>query len=572
MKTKIKRQFEIFSTYVKGKIKFDLVAGVTVALIAIPQAMAYATIAGVNPIFGLYTAIIPAIIGSLFGSSNQLVTGPTNATALVTASILIIYADQSDYIEFVFLIAILSGIIRLILGLLGLGTIIRYVSNSVLTGFLSGAGTLIIINQLGNIFGIARHHGENSLVVLMQFFRSLPETNVHVLITGLFTIAVLFIGKKISQRLPNALIAVAITTVFVYFSGWQNYGVSLIGEINALSSVFPSFHIPELPIKNISLYINSAFALSVFSLVEAGSISKAVGLTTGRKENPSKEFIGQGFASMVGGFFQCIPSSGSPSRSAVNLSSGAKTKMAGVFSGIFVLFAIMTIRNLIGYIPIASLSAVVIVSAISLFNREQILLTWRSRIVSRVVLLVTFLSTLLLPLQYAIYIGIILSILIYLVESSRVNITYLTVNKKGEFMEHELNEILRTKPEIAIINVEGALFFGAVSDLEEKLDRVFKTGVKVVILRMRRMKHLASTGISSLKLLASRAEQQGIPLLFCGISEEVETVFNASGLGAKIGLQMTFKATQTLFESTTEAIKKAKEICEFQDKIASQDT
>ena len=568
MNTKIEHQLEVFSTYIKGKIKFDLIAGLTVALIAIPQAMAYATIAGVNPIFGLYTAIIPAIIGSLFGSSNQLVTGPTNATALVTASILIVYADQSDYIEFVFLIAILSGVIRLILGLLGLGTIIRYVSNSVLTGFLSGAGTLIIINQLGNLFGLPRHHGKNSLIVLMQFFRGLEETNGYVLITGLLTIAVLFIGKKISRRLPSALIAVVFGTVFVYFTGWQNYGVNLIGDIKTLTYVVPAFHIPELPIENVSLYISNAFALSVFSLVEAGSISKAIGLTTERKENPSKEFIGQGLASLVGGFFQCMPSSGSPSRSAVNLSSGAKTKMAGVFSGVFVLLAILTITNLIGYIPIASLSAVVIVSAISLFNKEQILLTWRSRIVSRVVLLATFLSTLLLPLQYAIYIGIILSILIYLVESSHVNITYLTVNKKGEFMEHELNEILRTNPEIAIINVEGALFFGAVSELEEKLDNIFKTGVKVVILRMRRMKHLASTGVSSLKILASRAEQQGIPLLFCGLSEEIETVFNASGLGAKIGSQMTFKATQILFESTTEAIKKAEEICESQDKIA----
>ena len=548
------------SNYLEEYLKFDIISGVTVALIAIPQAMAYAIIAGVNPIYGLYTAIIPAIIGSLFASSKYIITGPTNATAMVTASVLFLYSEQANYVEIVFVLAVLAGIIKIIIGLLGLGNFIKYVSNSVITGFLCGAGFLIILNQFGNILGIERIPGVGSLSVLLNIFNNLADTNIYILSVGIIAMSILLVGKLINRKFPSALISVLITSILVQLTGWQNKGVVLIGDIDFIPSINLAFHLPAINLSEVSFYISSALALAIFSMVEAGSISKAIGLTTEQKVNPSREVIAQGVASMIGGFFRCIPSSASPSRSAVNLSSGGKTRLSGVYSGMFIFIFLLTISGMIRYIPLSSLSAIIIISAISLINPENIKLIWNSRIVSRILLLATFLSTILLPVQYAIYIGVVLSVIIYLVETSHIDITYLTQNDEGDFLEFKLEELFNKNPKIAIVNIGGSLYFGAVSDLESKLEKILDGDTKIVILRLRRMKQLASTGISSIESFVSKANEQGVSIILCGVNEEIQSAIEKSGLQSIIGSEKTLKATPIIFESTCDALSMAKEI------------
>jgi sulfate permease, SulP family len=549
----------ILQEYFRGKLRFDLVAGLTVAMIVVPQAMAYAPIAGVNPIYGLYTAIIPAIVGALFGSSNFLVTGPTNPTALVTASVLLAFAGGERYVQMVFLLAILSGVIKLALGVLRLGTIIRFVSNSVLTGFLSAVGILIITAQMGSMLGVSAS-GANAFHTLYKLLTALTDFNFRSLLVGLLAVAIMVRGHQISRFVPWPLIAIIAASVWVQLVGWEDYGIRLVADLGIPENPLPAFFLPAFPMGEVLPLVSAAGAVALFGLVEAMSIAKALSLSSGQRIDPSRELIGQGLASMAGGFFQSIPSSGSPSRSAVNYNAGAKTKLSGAFSGLFVLLVLVLFARWTAYIPMPALAAVVIVSAYGLIDRRHIVLTWQARAASRIVLVTTFAATLLLPLHYAIYLGGLLSILIYLYESGHLELSYLTVNEDGYFVEHRLEDLYKNPPEIAIINIEGDLYFGAVSDLEAAMDRLLSAGIKVMILRIRRMRRMASTGVSALMWSVIAAKRQGTEILICGVDPQAMAVLDSTGIKALVGEDNIFPGSDVLFRSTRAALTRAEQL------------
>jgi len=546
--------------YIQHTLRPDLKAGLTVAMVAIPQGMSYAAIVGVNPIYGLHTAIIPAIIGALFGSSNHLISGPTNATALATASVLLAFAGQADYIEYVFAMAVITGLIRLILGLFRLGSIIRYVSSSVLTGFLTGAGVLLIINQLHTLLGLARPPGADTLTVLWDLLQHLSMINPYVLASGLFAIGVLLLSERISRKLPRALLAIVLSGALVQATGWDSRGVALVRDLGSLAEARLAFHVPVIPLQKQLNLLASAGAVALLSLVEAMSIANIIALASNQRIKPSREFVGQGLASLVGGFFQCIPSSGSLARSAVSYSSGAKTRLAGAFSGVFVLLALLAFSRLIGYIPVAGLAGVVMLSALGLVNYHHLKLTWQSQATNRLVLSVTLIATLLLPLHIAIFLGTLLSIGLYLRESSNIRLSYLTLNEHGAFVEHSVEDCICAQTPIALINLEGVLYFAAADALEQQLTALLQSGTKVVILRVRRLRLLAGSGVSALKRIFSRASQLGIIILICGVTDEVNEFLESSGLKSVLGANRTFKASDALFESTHQALQCAREI------------
>lgn len=548
-------------SYMKRTLRPDLIAGLTVAMVAIPQGMSYAAIAGVNPLYGLYTAILPAVVGALFGSSSHLITGPTNATALATASALLAFAGRSDYVEYVFALAVITGLVRLLLGVLRLGDIIRYVSNSVLTGFLAGAGILIIVNQLHGMLGLSRPIGANTVTTLQDLARQLPRVNPYVLAVGLFAIVILILGKRMAPKLPRALLAILLASVVVQVTGWASRGVTLVSDLgSALGDGRLTFHLPAIRLEEAEGLLASAGAVALLSLVEAMSIAKTISLASGQRVDPSREFVGQGLASLVGGFFRCIPSSGSLARSGVAYGSGAKTRLAGVLSGLSVLLVVLVGSRLIRYIPVASLAGVVILSAYGLFDYRHLKLTWQSRATSRVVLAVTIAATLLLPLYIAIYLGTLLSIGIYLYESSNIQLSYLTLDDNGRFVENSLEDIATEQPAIALINLDGTLYFAAVDDLEQHLQGLLRTGIKVMILRVRRLHLLASTGVMALNRIVSGGRQLGVDVLICGVTDEISETLQSCEFGAPAGIDPVFRASDTLFESTGRALKRAREI------------
>ena len=558
-KKKVKR-------YLRSKFRADLSAGLTVAMVVIPQSMAYAAIAGVNPIYGLFTAIIPTIVGALFGSFPYLITGPTNPTALVTASVLMAFANRTDYLEFVLALAVLAGLFKLLFGILRLGSITRYISNSVLVGFLSAAGILIIAGQAGNLVGINLVKSGGLWEIVSSLIENLTDINSFSLLIGLGSIMILLVLRQINRKLPASLIAIFIASILVYFVGWGENGVRLVTDYGLPQELGLRFHIPDVTLNDFFTLGISGMAVALFGLMEAVSIAKSMSQMTGDRLDPSKEMIGQGLASFMGGFFYCMPSSGSPSRTVINVVNGAKTRFSAILSGLSVLVFLLLFSRWIGLIPLPALAAIVIVSSAGLINFDLIKLTWQSSLQSRIVMVITFISTLVLPLEYAIYLGVISTILIYLGQSSHLQMNYILEDENGQFIEKSLDKIEDQNPSIAILNVEGDLYFAAIESLQEQVERIMNTEVKVLILRFRRTHLLASTGVIALNQMIRTAHEKNVEILFCGIHDEIQETLESGGVIRRIGPSHTFFASDIIFDSTQRALEKAKEILRKSDK------
>jgi len=540
--------------YAQRNLRADIVAGLTVAMIAVPQAMAYAAIAGVNPMYGLFTAILPAIVGSLLASSHHTIMGPTNASALITAGVLLPYAALPNYAEYVFVTALMAGILVLLIGALRLGGIIRFVSNAVLTGFLAGAGLLIIINQLSSLLGLQRPRGESPYRILWHALSHIPQAHVPTLITAIISIGLLLGLRHISKKLPASLLAMVIAGGFVGLMGWGQQGVRLVRDLGVIQGSPLQWQLPSLPIDQLPELMPGALAVALLMVVESLSIAKAIGLSSGQRIDPSRQCVAVGLSSVTAGLTRGVTSSSSISRTAVNYGAGARTRVSGIVSGLAVLAITLAFARLIGYIPMATLAGIVVVWAASIINRHHLVQTWASGTASRLVLVATFLATLTLPLHLAIYLGTVLSIGIYLYESSQLHLSYLRMTANGDIIERDLGQLFEEQPAIAIVNIDGALFFGAVDALERRMDQILDAGVGVVILRLRRTHLVASTAISALEHLIKRAHELGIVLLISGVSPEMQAKLRTTGVESMLQEQHVFEATEVLFESTRQAL------------------
>jgi len=560
-KDNINSQFNKLKSYLVNELTYDLFAGFTVAIVAIPQSMAYASIIGINPIYGLYTAIIPAIVASIFGRSAFLITGPTNATALVTASVLLLSTGSGSYIEFVFFLAIIAGLIKLIIVLFKLGDIIRFVSNSVFTSFLTGACLLIVLSQMTSLLGLSKASDPSLITNILHLLSSINKINIYVVITSLISIVTILVIRKVNRNLPSSLIAIFVTSCFVWFINAEIHGISLVRDLGSVNPSI-SFHLPILPSPFPAFLIPGGLTIALISLLESTSISKSIAASSQQTIDLSRDFIGQGLASFIGGFFQCIPPSGSLARSAVAYRSNAKTSMTGVFSGLFVLLCLLLFSRWISYIPVACLAGIIIISAISLIDQNQIKLIIKSRKISLLVFITTLIMTLILPLQYGILIGIFLSSSIYMFESSRIHITQLKFDNHGNYFESPLPKNKSQVPECMIVNIEGEMFFGATEGFFDRLEGLLTSKTIVIIFRLRNARHLSTTAVIELKKVIIKARSSGIIPVFCGLSEESLTLFNKSGLTQLNGKELIFPAQPIFFESTRKALVYSKKICE----------
>jgi SulP family sulfate permease len=535
--------------YLAADLRLDLLAGATVALVGIPQAMAYATILGVNPVYGLYAVILPAGLAALLRRSPYVVTGPTNATALAAAGILAAFSDEPGYLELVFALAVLSGAVQLLLGALRLGGLMRFVSNSVLTGFLAGAGTLIVVSQLPPLLALPRPPSQSALGMLLNVFDGAGGLNPYVLATGLLTIGAMVLARRISPRIPAALLGVAMASVWVYAAGWAARGVTLVASVVGEAPLRMAVHLPQIPQEHALSILPGAGALALLTMVESLSIAKAIGVVSHTRADASRELAAQGAACLVGGLFRCIPVSSSPSRTAVLHENGARTHFAAAFASLVSLAVLAAAPRMLGLIPMAALAGVVVVSAGGLFDWHHIRLTWGTRGISRLVMATTFVMTLILPIHTAVYVGFALSILIFLYESGAPHMSYLKANGAGEFVERDFDALLTEQPPVAIVDIAGPVHFAAVDRLEQRLEQLLHARTRVVILRLRGMQLLASTGVSALESLVETARDQGVTVLLCGVTGQTRDILLSSGLEATVGTAQIFPASPVIFES-----------------------
>ena len=526
------------SSYNGDLLRRDLVAGATVAAIAIPQAMAYALIAGVDPRFGLYSAIIVTIIASIFGSSSHLINGPTNAISLVVFAALVPFGGGGlNAFEAMFLLALLVGVIQILVAVFRLGDLTRYVSESVVLGFMAGAGLLVAVGQVGNFLGAAKK-GTGDQSPLVQLWETLTNGgpfNLHAVGVGLGTIvAVLLLRRLINKhRLPqmDMLLALLAAAGLAAFFGWSipaANGKSLIAVVGEVPAALPRFHVPEMHFAWISKLLGSAVAISFLGLLEALAVAKSIASYTRQPLDYNRQCLAEGVSNLVGGFFQCLPGSGSLTRSSINYQSGAITRMSGVYSGMMVGLVVLVFGPYARFVPKAALAGLLFITAARLIDWRRLGYALRASRFDAVLVLVTAFAAVFISVDQSILIGVGLSILMFVPRASRLALRELVVTPDRVVRERQPED--ERSPSVLIYDLEGELFFGAAPELEKYLENLsqeaIRTRARYLVLRLRRTRNPDVVAIEHLEHFLRSSDKRGVTVLLAGVQPELASILH----------------------------------------------
>jgi len=529
----------------------DVIAGITVALVLVPQSMAYAQLAGLPPYYGLYASFLPGIIAALFGSSRQLATGPVAVVSLMTAAALEPLALTPDmYVAYAIALAMMVGIFQMMLGVLRLGVLVDFLSHPVVIGFTNAAAIIIATSQLSKIFGVVVEKGEHHYDTIWRVVvAASSETHLLTLAMGLLAIAIMALLKKFSPKMPNVLIAVVITTLLSYFIGYESQGGSVVGEVPA------GITMPDVP-TNLSWdvlvqLITTAVVISIIGFMEAISIAKAMAARTRQRLDPNQELIGQGLGNMVSGLFQGYAVSGSFSRSAVNINAGAITGFSAVVTGLAVGATLLFLTPLLYHLPQATLAAVIMMAVINLVKIEPIIYAWRVQPHDGIVAIVTFGLTLIVAphLETGIVTGVLLSLGLFLFRTMRPRISLLSRDPDGTLRDAEVRQ-LATCDNISVIRFDGPLFFANTGYFSDTiLDRVaHKPDLKFVIIDAEGINEIDATGEEMLHELDKRLQSLGIELLIARAKKQIMDILNRTGFVEAMGRERFFRLRTHAFE------------------------
>jgi SulP family sulfate permease len=518
----------------------DLVAGLTVAAIAVPQAMAYALIAGIDPRYGLYSAIIVTAVASIFGSSAHLINGPTNAISLVTFSALAFLAtspnpNPSDAYEATFLLAMMAGGIQILVAVCRLGDLTRYISASVVIGFMAGAGFLIAVSQMGNLLGL-KEQGTRQEHILVRLWLTLTQggVNLQALATGLGTASLVVILRKITRKyhLPrfDMLMALAIAATVVALLGWAHATgdgtpggapstlgpgrpVAVLGEIQR---GLPMPQIPQFQLDWIRELSGSALAVACLGLLEALSIAEAISHQTRQPLDYNRQCLAEGLANVCGGFFRCLPGSGSLTRSWINYQSGAVTRWSGVFAAGAVALVVCLFGPLARFIPKAALAGILLVTAAGLIDHRRILHAVRASRFDALLVLATALSAVLIGVEFSILIGVGLSILMFVPRAARLQASELTIGADRVIRDRQPTDPCCTR--MVVLDLEGEFFFGAAPELDRYFDSVReRADLRIIVLRVKRTRNPDIVCMERLQHFIVEMRAKKVTVLLCGV-------------------------------------------------------
>ena len=548
------------------KLRHDLFAGFTVAVVEVPQAMAYAVVAGVPPQYGLYTSIVQGALSALFTSNERLATGPTNTQSLLIAAVVTRLVaepagspDPASYLQLVFGLTLLKGLLQLAFAAARMGSLLRYVSQSVVVGFTAGAGILIAVGQLPSFLGLApaqSHALPGVIGPLRDMAARIGDTDARAVGIGIGTLSLLLLLRRASPRAPAALLALAAGALVTRLMGWEAAGLAVVGD---LPRHLPGFSVPALGLREIELLLAGAFALAALGAIETVSIGKSLAVRTGGRIRANQELIAQGAANCVGAFFQNLAGSGSFTRSALNLEAGGRTRFASVFCAAFVAAILVLLAPLASAIPVAGLAAILLAVAYRLVDVGFILRVSRTVRPDAVVCLTTLLCALVAPLQYAIFIGIFLNVALYLREASRLHMTEMRSTSGGSYEEHPLRDAFG-RERVLFLQIEGGLFFGLADELRDRLAGVLRSQVQVVVLRLKRTHTVDATILLALEEFVRAMQTQGRDVLLCGIQPELLSAMRRFGLVSLLGDENVFEAGPGVFSSARRALERAEQI------------
>jgi SulP family sulfate permease len=689
MITKIFPFFAWFRDYTISSLKIDAVSGLTVALVLIPQSMAYAQLAGLPAYYGLYASFLPPMVAALFGSSRQLATGPVAVVSLMTAASLepLATAGSQGYIAYAIVLAIMVGVFQLTLGVLRLGLVVNFLSHPVVNGFTNAAAIIIASSQLSKLFGVyvdaAPHHYETIWRVLTA---ATHFTHWPTLAMGALAFGVMYGLKAINPRIPNVLVAVVLTTVISWATGFQQdqsvretaiaspeaaklieqfntaaQGISALGEkrtqvsaqmaqadeahntigvikaqhdasvinldmlrqkeeahyfrekirdlqfagvpqsggellfypkaelpagaqtdgrtwrikvgnapldpekilmmgggavVGAIPQGVPTLSMPKLDVGIMIHLFPYAAIISLLGFMEAISIAKAMAGKTGQRLDPNQELIGQGVANIIGSFGKSYPTSGSFSRSAVNLQSGAVSGLSSVFTSLTVVIVLLFFTPLLFHLPQSVLAAVIMMAVIGLLNISGFVHAWRAKWYDGAISIISFVATLAFAphLDKGIMIGVVLSLLVFLYKSMRP--TVVTLGRAADdalrcVTTHGLKECQH----VAMVRFDGPLFFANSSYLEDKMMEMMRTkkGLKHIILVSNGINDIDASGEETLSLLIDRIRSAGVEISMSGVNEAVMEVFRRTHLPEKIGKENIFPTMEKAISGVHEA-------------------
>lgn len=543
-------------------LRADVMAGITGAVIALPQAVAYAFIAGLPPEYGLYSAIIISVIAALFGSSWHMVSGPAAAISIVIMSVVsgLGELDPAQYLSAVLTLTLLVGLMQLGMGILRLGSLVNFISHSVVIAFTAGAAILIGASQLKHVLGVAVPGGLSFIDGLLALLDQTDAVNYISLGVGAITLLSALLVRRLNRRWPHLLIGMTVGSVTCLLFNGADQGVALVG---ALPGTLPPLSLPDLSANTIQPLASGAFALALLGLIEAVSIARAIALRSQQQISGNQEFIGQGLANTIGSFFSCFASSGSFTRSGANYDAGAKTPLAAVFSAGIQASVLLLAPGLTAYLPLPAMAGAVLLIAWNLIDLHHIRQIIKSSRNETLVLTVTFLATLFIELEFAIYIGVFLSLALYLRRTSRPS-----VMEVAPIPDHPRRQIKNTQrfslqqcPQLKIIRIDGSLFFGAIDHIQQRIRALSNEGdTNRLLIIGKGINFIDVAGAEMLIQESRRLQQRGGKLMFSSLKGTVIDELRANGYLQRIGEELFYDSPEAALSDSV--VKLNKEVCQ----------
>ena len=516
---------EWLPNYTRSRFKGDFIAGITVAIILIPQGIAYALIAGLPPIYGLYCALVPQLVYAIFGSSRQVAIGPVAMDSLIVATGVstLALAGSDSYIVIAILLAFMVGGIQFLLGVFRLGFVVNFLSKPVISGFTSAVALTIGINQFRNLFGVDFIQSDQIQYVLEDIWSNIIDFNSHTTTIGLISVAVIIILRKINKKIPNALIVVVVGILTIRYFGNDFVDVAIVKDI---PSGLPSFSFPELDISQMKELLPIALTLVMVGYLETISIGKSLEAKQDEyKIRPNQELIALGLSNMIGSWFKAYPSTSSFSRSAINQESGATTGMASLVSVFMVLITLLFLTPLFYHLPKTVLAAIIIVAVFGLVNIKEAIFLWKANNLDFWSLIATFFSTLLFGIEYGIIIGVGLSLIILIFRTSRPYVAELGKVPDSDFYRNRerFTEVI-VNDEILVFRFDAQLFYANSSYFIETLELMVEAKgahLKLIVLDAESINRVDSTGVEMLKERIRFYRKKGILFYFAGVKGPV---------------------------------------------------
>jgi len=519
--------------YGYDEVRRDLLAGITVAAISLPQAMAYALIAGIDPRYGLYSAIAVTAIASIFGSSSHLINGPTNAISLVVFSALAFFDSEArpEAVQAMLLLGLMAGAFQILIAVFRLGDLTRYISESVVLGFMAGAGFLVGLGQIGNVLGMTDRGTGHQRVIHRLALTVTSDQPVNFRALAVAAITILLVvslrWQVQKRRWPqlDMLVALVVTSFIASALGWSvpvPGHKALVAVVGRVPSGLPLPHIPEIKFWWVREMAGSSLAVALLGLLEALAISKSIAYHTGQKLDFNRQCLAEGLANLGGGFMQCLPGSGSLTRSAINYQAGAATRASGIFAAAAVALVVVVAAPLARYVPKAALAGLLLVTAVRLIDWRRLGYAFRASRYDAGLVLCTALSAVFISVEFSILIGVGVSLLLFVPRAARLRLTELSIGA-DRVIRRRLPSDERCSA-VIICDLEGELFFGAAPELDRFFDAVAAAtadGPRIVVLRLRRTRNPDLVCIERLEQFLHRMAKAGILVLLSGVRDDV---------------------------------------------------